>query len=185
MKAYHVKIEIKGSQPLVWRRVLIAASMDFQDLHWVIQKILNFWDSHVYMFYLPSHRLKVTHDEEAYEVYQEYLENQEQIEKTLGALDTPFARRQLENLRTAVHKPIGLKIETYLQPGGIVEYRYDSGDSWEINLTVEGILEDHVLHHPVLLGGEQAAPPEGVGEQQDFADYDSEEVQKRLKAWRE
>jgi|LSQX01.3.fsa_nt_gb hypothetical protein len=212
MQAYRVKIEVKNSQPLIWRRVLVDGGGNFQDLHEVIQNVLSFGDSHLYMFFLPNHKLKVTNDEGAHEVYLEYLENREQIEATLTALDTPFAKRQLENLRIEVQKPGAMRLAPYFQPGTTAEYLYDFGDSWDISLTAEGILEDYALEYPILLAGEQAAPLEHMGglrgyqkffeayhnpehpdhvgarqwgDQQGFVDYDSEAIQKRLRAWGE
>lgn len=212
MKVYQVKIEIKDSEPLIWRRVLISASMSFQGLHRVIQRVLDFKDQHLYMFHLPDHTLKVTTDPEALEVYQEYLENKEQIEKTLGALNTPFAREQLEKLRTEVRRPSELAIAPYVQVDGTFEYVYDFADNWEIVVSVEGVLEDYALEYPLLLAGEEGAPVENMGgfdhfkdflaayhnpehpdhpqakvwgDQVGFTDYDGEAIQERLKAWRE
>lgn len=211
MKVYQVKIEMKGSEPHIWRRVLVAANTDFQELHQVIQHVFHFRDNHVYMFSLLDHNLKVTTDEETLEVYGEYLANREQIEKTLGALATPFAKEQLAKYRTEVQRPDGLFIEPYVEPGICFEYVYDFKAQWEMVLTIEGTLEDYALNHPVLLAGEGAAPPEKIGGLQDFqdflvayqnpdhpdhkgarqwglqegfTDYNGEAIQERLKVWR-
>lgn len=171
MKAYQIKLEFKGSEPLIWRRVLVSAEANFEELHQVIQKTFDFHDKHLYMFHLPNHTLKVTNDEEAYEVYQEYLENQEAMEKTLLALNSPFARRQLENLRIAVHKPQMIKIEPYLHVGDVVDYIYDFGDNWELSVNIERIEKVEVLAYPILLDGEQGAPVENMGSLADFEEF--------------
>lgn len=209
MKAYQMRIEFKGSKPCIWRRILISADASFRELHEVIQTIFNFQDSHLYIFHLLDHKLKVTNDEEAHQVYEEYLENQGAIEKTLLALDTPFAKRQLENLRTVVGEPDAFKIEPYLQESVVIDYLYDFGDNWEISLTVERIVEDYTLDYPTLLAGEQGAPLENMGglagfeefleayndpqhldhaaaqawgHQQGFTEYDGESIEGRLKS---
>ncbi|SRR5690554_6924705 len=204
---YQIKVVLKGSTPLVWRRVLLRASSTFEQLHQVIQRSFAFKDSHLYMFTLADHTLKVTNDDEALEVYQEYLENKEEIEAALLALDSPFARRRLEALRVAVHKPDQTKLESYLQVGDRIDYLYDFGDNWEFSIEVETIVEERLLDHPILLGGEHGAPLENMGglagfeefleafndarhpdheaarkwgEQQGFSDYDEEAIQGRL-----
>ncbi len=209
MKAYQMRIEFKGSKPCIWRRILISADASFRELHEVIQTIFNFKDKHLYIFRFSDHRLKVTNDPEAHEVYEEYLENQEAIEKTLLALNTPFATKQLENFRTMVGEPDAFKIAPYLQEGSIVDYLYDFVDNWEIILTVERVVEDYILDYPSLLAGEQGAPLEDMGglagfeefltaynnpqhpdhdrarkwgNQQGFTEYDGESIQVRLRS---
>lgn len=171
MKVCQIKFEFKNSNPSIWRRVLISSGISFEELHQTIQMAFNFQDSHLYMFNLPDHKLKVTNDEEAYEVHQEYLENQDEMEKTLGALNTPFAQRQLETLRIAVHKPHLTKIESYLRLGDVVDYVYDFGDNWELTVEVEKIEDKEVLVCPILLAGEQGAPLENMGGLRDFAEF--------------
>src|SRR5690554_4206110 len=105
MNAYQIKVELEHTQPLIWRRLVIPAQVTFADLHAIIQNTLNFQDQHLYLFDLPTYNLKVTNDKEAYQLHAEYKENQAELEKTLSALGTAFAKNQLAAMRTAVHKP--------------------------------------------------------------------------------
>lgn len=42
MKAYIIKIELEGSDPLVWRRVIMPADATYKRLHDIIQNVTNF-----------------------------------------------------------------------------------------------------------------------------------------------
>lgn len=39
MKAYIIKIELEGSKPLIWRRVIMPAGATYRRLHDVTQQI--------------------------------------------------------------------------------------------------------------------------------------------------
>ncbi|NMB02719.1 MAG: plasmid pRiA4b ORF-3 family protein [Firmicutes bacterium] len=207
MKAYQIKIELSNSEPLIWRRVVVPAQITFSQLHAVIQNSLNFKGLYVYTFDFPDQNLKVTNDDEAYKLYEEYRRDQEELEKVLGALGTSFAKKQLAAISTKVQKPEALKIDAYLQEVGRLEYKYSVEDNWVIFISLEQVVEDYNLSHPSLLAGEQAAPPEDVrglagfyeflevyrdpnhpdyqdaqiwGEKQDFRDYDAEYINSKL-----
>ena len=70
MKAYIIRIELTGSEPLVWRQVVIPAGLTFKDLHDVIQNATNFKSGvpnglyHLYDFELPDANIVVTDNEE-------------------------------------------------------------------------------------------------------------------------
>ena len=53
---YVVKITLDGSQPLIWRRVLIPASVDLSRLHHIVQSAMGWSDSHMHQFYPPKSR---------------------------------------------------------------------------------------------------------------------------------
>lgn len=42
VKSYIIKIELIGSEPLIWRRVIMPAGATFNRLHDVIQNVTNF-----------------------------------------------------------------------------------------------------------------------------------------------
>lgn len=196
---------------------MLPAQVTFKRLHDVIQNAFNFqggypYDSpHLFVFDLPTHGLKVTNDDEAYQIHQEYKKTQKQMEAVLGSLGTSFAQRQLEALRTVVRKPTTLKIDEYLKADGVLNYTYDFGDNWEVLVALEGGVEDYGFKYPTLLGGQEAAPPEDVGglpgfyeflkayydpkhidhthvqvwgKEQGFREYDFEYINQSLKALR-
>ena len=64
MKAYKIKIELTGSKPLIWRRVLVPAEITFKRLHDVIQFAMGWGNDHLYDFNLKEEKLRITSDEE-------------------------------------------------------------------------------------------------------------------------
>lgn len=172
MKAYQIKIELIDSEPLIWRRVIMPADATFNRLHDVIQNVTNFKsgypydDYHLYEFYLPDEDIKVTNDDEAYREYKYYKNNPEEIEKKIKNMPEEFEefkKRQLENLKTVIRKPVSLKIDKYLKKYGELKYTYDYGDNWQFLIILEDILEDYEHGYPLLIDGKENSPPEDVG----------------------
>ncbi len=139
MQTDQIRVELKNSEPLFSRSAAVSADASFAELHAVIREIFAFPDHHVFIFHLPNHKMKVTNDEQAIGVHQEYLDSREQITQALLGLGTSFAKQHLESLQTAVHKPDRVKIGQYLKVGDRIDYVYDCGDSWEISLLVEEV----------------------------------------------
>lgn len=48
--AYQIKLELSGSKPKIWRRLIIPADMLLSDLHKVIQTAMGWTNSHLHMF---------------------------------------------------------------------------------------------------------------------------------------
>ncbi len=214
MKAFQVKIEIQYTDPLIWRRVIMPAGATFNRLHDVIQNVFNFNSGypnaayHLYDFDLFADNIRVTNDEEAYQEHQQFKQNRNEIEARLKAMNSEMAERQLENLKTVVRKPTGIKIDEYLEEQGQVNYVYDYGDDWHILVSLEEVVENYQYVYPTLIDGAETAPPEDAGgisgfyeflkayhdeshpdyeetrawaEEQNFWEYDPERVQDMLK----
>jgi hypothetical protein len=48
--AYQIKLELSGSKPKIWRRLIIPPDMLLSDLHKVIQTAMGWTNSHLHMF---------------------------------------------------------------------------------------------------------------------------------------
>lgn len=48
--AYQIKLELSGSKPKIWRRLIIPSNMLLSDLHKVIQTAMGWTNSHLHMF---------------------------------------------------------------------------------------------------------------------------------------
>ena len=48
MGAHEIKIELKDSEPLIWRIVVIPTEMTFEKLHFAIQLAMGWQDYHLY-----------------------------------------------------------------------------------------------------------------------------------------
>ncbi|MCH8550031.1 MAG: plasmid pRiA4b ORF-3 family protein [Balneolaceae bacterium] len=49
-KVYQIKLELAGSKPNIWRKLLIPADMLLSDLHKVIQTTMGWTNSHLHQF---------------------------------------------------------------------------------------------------------------------------------------
>jgi hypothetical protein len=47
---YQLKISLKGSKPLIWRRVLVSADVTLDDLHFILQATMGWDGSHLHVF---------------------------------------------------------------------------------------------------------------------------------------
>jgi hypothetical protein len=147
MKAYILKIDMKGLKSPVWRRVVVPAGATFQRLHAVIQRVTNFeseyldWPVHLHEFRLPEENLLVTNEPEAYE----------------------RAKKNKKGEGLKVRKPQTLKIDEYLEKYGKLSYTYDLGDNWEFDIQLEEVVDDYHFGYPTLLDGAGDAPPEDAG----------------------
>lgn len=172
MKAYQIKIELTGSDPLIWRRVVMPAGATFNRLHDVIQTVTNFQSGypsdsyHLFEFDLTKDNIRVTNDEEAYQEHQHFKKNRKAIEERMKDVSPEFAKFQevqLKNLNTVIRKPTGIKIDTYIEKYGEINYSYDFGDGWEFLVTLEEVTEGYHYGYPTLIDGAETAPPEDVG----------------------
>jgi len=172
MKAYIIKIELLGSEPLIWRKVIMPAGATFKRLHDVIQTVTNFKgdypyeDYHLYEFDLQKDNIRVTNDEEAYQEHLYFKKNRKAYEERLRKIlpeHAEFEKAYQERLKMVVRKPTGLKIDSYLEKHKEILYRYDFGDGWEFIIRLEDVVDDYYFGYPTLLDGAETAPPEDVG----------------------
>lgn len=166
MKAYQIKIELVGTDPLIWRRVIMPADATFNRLHDVIQMVTNFESAHLFEFDLTDDNIRVTNDEEAYQEHRHFKKNRKEIEEKMKDADPvieKFQKMRLQNLKTEIRKPTGIKIDTYIEKYGEITYMYDYGDGWQFLITLEEVTEDYYYGYPTLVAGAETAPPEDVG----------------------
>lgn len=178
MKAYIVNIEFLGSDPLIWRKVIMPADATFNRLHDVIQNVTNFKSGYPYpgyhLFEFDLGNLLVTNDEESYEEHKAYTENKAIYDEILRTTPDEFMEMEIkhqERLKTEVKKPTGVKIDSYLEELGEINYLYDFGDAWEIVVKLVETVDDYYFGFPTLLDGAEDAPPEDVGGLSGFQDF--------------
>lgn len=164
MKAYKLKIELIGSEPLIWRRLIIPAGATFHRFSETIQRSMGWegyflMENHLYEFDLSVMNLIITNDGDAIE---ENKLLKVQYKKSGKKILDPFG--VIENqLKQSVKGPTSVKIDTYLEKIGQIKYTYDFGDNWQHLITLEAILDDYPFGYPALLSGEADCPPEDVG----------------------
>jgi Plasmid pRiA4b ORF-3-like protein len=47
---YQLKVTLRDSKPLIWRRLLVAADTDLGTLHTLLQEVMGWYDSHLHEF---------------------------------------------------------------------------------------------------------------------------------------
>jgi len=131
---YQLKITLKGSEPPIWRRVVVRSDMPLRRLHGVIQRVMGWTDSHLHRF-IVGDTYYGTPDPEM----------------------MSFGRQTLSEKRYTVAEVAPAVKRSFV-------YEYDFGDGWEHKIVVEKILPpDPQFQHPICLAGANACPPEDCG----------------------
>lgn len=131
---YQLKITLKWSKPPIWRRVVARADMPLDRLHWLMQMVMGWTDSHLHQFVVGR--------------------------TCYGQPDGEFAGMASETLNEKRFTVADLAPAAKSK----FIYEYDFGDGWQHEVKVEKILPaDATFKHPLCLGGEKACPPEDCG----------------------
>ena len=142
-----LKITLLGSEPKIWRRVEVHSGLTLHDLHYVIQNVFEWENSHLYHFLVPPGG-KLTQ-----------AAMREAIRYHVTPPDPVFGEHEED--RRADEALIGRIFNDQQKQ---IVYEYDFGDSWQHLVKIEkrmaGGDQDHV---PVCLAGEHAAPLDDMG----------------------
>jgi hypothetical protein len=131
---YQILITLKGSEPGIWRRVLIPSDLLLSDFHYVIQAVMGWTNAHLHEFNHQGISYSEPQEEEGWD--------------NLDAEDST---------RVKVSDLLEKQKDTLL-------YEYDFGDSWEHQIVLEKILPGtDESHLPVCLDGKMNCPPEDSG----------------------
>jgi hypothetical protein len=132
------KIELKGTQPLVWRRIQVLNTATFWDLHVAINDAMGWMDRQVHQF--------------------EVLHPQTGMIELFGVPDQAL---RLEGVLAGwMHR-----VSSYLSLpcNHEMAYVYDFKDAWEHRVIFESEQPAQSIRYPICLGGGSACPPEDVG----------------------
>ncbi len=129
-----IRIELEGTDPLVWRSVDVPLSSTLMALHDIIQVTMRWQDAHMFEFIVGD------------QVYGE-----------------PYPRDSAWDRKVFQAKSIRLKslvergVDRFL-------YLYDFGDNWRHHIILDGVRQgDADTDYPAFVGGARRAPPEDVG----------------------
>lgn len=145
--AYQLKVELLGTDPLIWRRLLVRGDMSLGLLHAVIQVAMGWTNSHLHQFAAGSVRY-----------------SDPRMDLDMG----PDETADQDEGRTPL-------VEAAPREGAELVYEYDFGDSWEHLITVEKIHAPDAASKGFAkcLDGGRACPPDdcgGVGGYEDLLD---------------
>lgn len=135
-KTLRLKIQLRGiTKPPLWREVEIPADSTFEDLHVVIQKVMNWENTHLWQF--------------QHSPYDSQLE--------IGPVNDEMS------LVNASHDASVTPVTGFLkQKDDKLVYIYDFGDDWIHDIKVISV-EDKVIEHPKLLKWKGDHPIEDCG----------------------
>lgn len=135
---YQLKITLAGSDPLIWRRVLVRADTTLEVLNFVILHAMGWLGYHMHQFITGSRASTVYY----------------------GSQDPDFPDMDMEMLDESDYTVADIAPTAK----GKFFYEYDFGDGWGHNIVVEKILPpDPAFKHPVCLDGRNACPMEDSG----------------------
>ncbi len=134
-KILELEITLQDTKPKIWRRVLVPDSLNFRELHYVIQFAMGWTNSHLHQFIVGRH------------------------DRNIGMpFDDGFDDAEMEDGRNVIIR------ELLNAPKDKIKYEYDFGDGWEHLLEVKKVHEPEPGQtYPRLIGGAMACPPEDCG----------------------
>ena len=130
---YQIKVTLEGSNPPIWRRLLVPGDITLGDLHNIIQTAFGWWDSHLHQFIIGEVYFGVPHPE-----YDAYLEMNDEGKMRLHQITV----RE------------GFKFR--------YEYDFGDGWLHQV-LVEKILPPEPGQHYPVCIKGRRACPPEDVG----------------------
>lgn len=114
MKAYQIKVTVKGAKPPVWRRMIIPAGITFSQFSAMINEAMQWSGYHLYSFEFTKLGLCFEELEDDWNV---------------GFMETLEAREY--------------RIDSYMDIQKSFTYIYDFGDDWKHTVTVEKVIDDY------------------------------------------
>jgi hypothetical protein len=132
---YQIKVTLLGSEPPIWRRLLVPADMTLAHLHYVVQAAMGWHDDHLHEFRIGRRRFGIANLSDS-------------------LMGGPACINE-EKVRIA---------EVLTRVGSKAEYTYDFGDSWEHVIKVEKVLTAAAgVLYPLCMDGQSNSPPEDCG----------------------
>ena len=146
--AFDLEIELALVEKNAKRKLRVGANITFERLHKLIQAAYCWHEAHLYQFLL-------------------FKEGKEGAQPSVEIVTD---KEEASNPKTArlVHQA---KLIDYLDEYKHVLYIYDFGDGWTHYIDVAGKLDDGGDNLPLLISGENDAPPEDCGGADGFADF--------------
>lgn len=134
MKAYQMKIAIKGSHPPIWRRAVVPAGLSFSQLSVVLNEVMGWCGYHL----------------SAFEFYYQGVRLEEEPEMDyIGEYELYDSAEYI--------------IDSWMESEEWFTYCYDFGDDWEHRVTIEKVLPDYEYLYPTVLKFKGDTPYEDCG----------------------
>lgn len=132
---YRLEISLVELEPEIWRSADVPSSFTLEELHSVIQILMDWDDAHLWNFIVEN--LEYSHPN--------FVKN----------FHGSVMHKDARNIKLS---------DALKQPKDSIEYTYDFGDNWEHNIVLEKIMKPNSeWFYPVCIDGEYSAPPDDCG----------------------
>jgi len=164
--AFDLHIELILVENNAMRKIRVGANITFERLHKIIQAAYNWQEGHMYQFLL--------------------FKKGDEGEQPSVEIVTDKEVASNPKIARLVHRA---KLIDYLGEHKYILYIYDFGDGWMHYIDVVGSIDNCDDTLPMLLEGENDAPPEDCGGPEGFADFlaiisdPKHEEHKEMKEW--
>lgn len=133
-KTYQIHVELKGSKPRIWRRLLVPADVELSDLHKILQTAMGWTNSHMHHFAKDRN----------------FYESPQPADDLWDSMGEDYTGLTLQKFLSKRNEKL--------------TYEYDFGDGWEHTIKLEKIVKkDPDIDLPICTEGEMACPPEDCG----------------------
>jgi hypothetical protein len=130
---YQVKVTLKDSKPPIWRRIQVHSDVTLEKLHYILQTVMGWTDSHLHMFAIGGEHYGPTESDPTGELE---MENERRVR--LAEVVSGVGARFVYEYDFGDSWEHTLQVEKVLPPEPGARY-------------------------PVCLAGKRASPPEDVG----------------------
>lgn len=131
---YQIHLELNGSEPKIWRRLLVPSDVPLSDLHKIIQTAMGWTNSHLHQFIKGR----------------DFYEPPQPEEGMWDSFGEDYTGMTLD--------------EFLQKKNDRIIYEYDFGDGWEHEIKLEQVMPaDKKIKLPKCIDGAMACPPEDCG----------------------
>ena len=143
VRIFRVRVDLKGSQPRIWRRLELRSDLTLDLVHRVLQTSFDWTDTHLWRFSIGG----------------------EPFSRSGQAFLCPWDVEEGEEDDIGAPAASDVRLDEVIQePGDILSYVYDYGDSWDLRLKLEDVsAADADTPAALVVGGRRAGPPEDCG----------------------
>jgi hypothetical protein len=142
-----VRVDLEHAKPPIWRRLDVRSDIGLDVFHQVLQSAFGWTDSHLHRFALGG----------------------SPFDSNAEMFLCPYDVEEGEDDGTPA-KDVTLE-ETLSEPGDVLRYCYDYGDSWDLAIALESVLPpDESAPVALCVDGRRTAPPEDCGGLRDAVD---------------
>ena len=137
-----LRVELAGSEVPIWRELLVPARLTLEEVHVVLQICYDWEDVHLHEFQVGHDRFLDARDDTLLDMPHQRGDGQVRLHQLVSSLPFDF---------------------TYL---------YSQDEFWLHRVAVTETLAVEESHlYPLCIGGQKAAPPEGVGGSHGYNDF--------------